>query len=196
MIIMCSICSSAVCIWANPVEKKPRHMLVRYVLKHSSWFELAHIWSWVGYKLAMSLTWAGASCLGPAYDQLKPAHTQLIPAQISYHASKHNLASIWCFFNRIVCLTAGNRENKCGTFAGVGLQAEEAEWERVQVRSGACLNIIPSSVLLLSSGCGWGRGFFIKMSSSSSSSLSISKATRLGLRERSGLLKILNNHCE
>ncbi len=55
-------------------------------------------WLGVFWRMAagLSWSWAGASCLGPAHDQLKPA-------QISSHASKHTLSAYAVFLTGHCC---------------------------------------------------------------------------------------------
>ncbi len=67
---VCNITSLWQCA-VNPVEETS--IIVRYVLKHGCWFELVVCWSW-----------AGASCFGPAYNQLRTS-LKLNQLMTSYH---------------------------------------------------------------------------------------------------------------
>ncbi len=55
---------------------KKQHMLVMYVLKHGCWSWTGLSWSSAGHVLVLSWPWAGASCLGPALDQLRTSLNQ------------------------------------------------------------------------------------------------------------------------
>ncbi len=110
---------------------KKQHMLVRYVLMHGSWF-----------KLVLSWSWAGASCLGPAHDQLKPVQDQLKQAHDQLRTSlnqlprfKTHLTSICCFFNREVRSHLHYPSNLEPTEFTPVLQNDQISLERNQ---GAC----------------------------------------------------------
>ncbi len=92
-----------------PCWKKKQHMLVRYVLKHGSWFKLVLSW----FKLVLSCSWAGSKQLAHAQDQLinslQPAHCQLRTSlnQLKQDTMLENISNqhmLFFFFQKVYML--------------------------------------------------------------------------------------------